>query len=409
MNSCIHPYVIQDNFRRHYRLHLLGDASIHSTIEPERFSDPVLTEHFVRHLRVPLGYWQRMLLRTPARSFDPNVTIEARISQLLMQGVLKLYPIKHLNNRPGAASAIKSYPVIAAGKELRYQLVPVSVLLVSSNANSKTFDNKAQAVSFLTSLNLDDAQLSALAEEVDIPRVSNGQNIDKRIAIMAQALLDRKVVVLVQQQPVTRSPESSIEGVPAQGGGGKSMSLGPHEESDGVVKAEMAISERHQYKTTTIDKAYQGENNKKNPDRWNDPFVCEYLEDDDERKIYEIGVKDGMLIHLGGPNIGRVFDTSDGSTHWGGGGAAIFVMSGNGRIYASKTHEPMLFHHSSFLAGGSVASAGELIVENGKLVEISNQSGHYKPKKELNEQLITELENKGISRLDLNDVRRSGV
>ena len=37
------------------------------------------------------------------------------------------------------------------------------------------------------------------------------------------------------------------------------------------------------------------------------------------------------------------------------------------------------FHHSSFLAGNEVACAGEIYVENGNLIKIDNNSGHYAP------------------------------
>ena len=38
-----------------------------------------------------------------------------------------------------------------------------------------------------------------------------------------------------------------------------------------------------------------------------------------------------------------------------------------------------VIHHSSFLAGAPVAAAGEIKVVNGRLVSISNGSGHYRP------------------------------
>jgi hypothetical protein len=43
----------------------------------------------------------------------------------------------------------------------------------------------------------------------------------------------------------------------------------------------------------------------------------------------------------------------------------------------------MGFHHSSFLAGEPVASAGEIRAKNGVLELVSNASGHYEPPKGL--------------------------
>ena len=53
-------------------------------------------------------------------------------------------------------------------------------------------------------------------------------------------------------------------------------------------------------------------------------------------------------------------------------------MSADGRFY-STSHKIGLFHHSSFLAGGAVAGAGEMQVVGGTLKYITNKSGHYWP------------------------------
>jgi hypothetical protein len=60
-------------------------------------------------------------------------------------------------------------------------------------------------------------------------------------------------------------------------------------------------------------------------------------------------------------------------------GYAIFVMDAAGELYASFEAERDRLHHSSLLAGAPVACAGELLVFDGRLLLISNQSGHYRP------------------------------
>jgi len=72
------------------------------------------------------------------------------------------------------------------------------------------------------------------------------------------------------------------------------------------------------------------------------------------------------------------FDTENLVTHFGGKGWAIYVMSDTGNIHASS-HSVGYRHHSSLLAGANVAGAGEMRVLQGKLVNISNKSGHYAP------------------------------
>ena len=66
------------------------------------------------------------------------------------------------------------------------------------------------------------------------------------------------------------------------------------------------------------------------------------------------------------------------------GGAAfghtfIFVQTEEGKMYVAQGH-PGKFHHSSFTQGKPVAMAGELSVEKGVIVGLSNGSGHYQPK-----------------------------
>lgn len=60
-------------------------------------------------------------------------------------------------------------------------------------------------------------------------------------------------------------------------------------------------------------------------------------------------------------------------------GRAIFVLSPDGGLYASTQLEVGMFQHSSFFAGGDVATAGEMKVHDGVIVYMNNKSGHYEP------------------------------
>jgi hypothetical protein len=59
-------------------------------------------------------------------------------------------------------------------------------------------------------------------------------------------------------------------------------------------------------------------------------------------------------------------------------GRYIFVMNAAGDVFAGKSIVGVV-HHSSFLAGGAVAAAGEISVQNGALQLVTNVSGHYRP------------------------------
>jgi hypothetical protein len=61
---------------------------------------------------------------------------------------------------------------------------------------------------------------------------------------------------------------------------------------------------------------------------------------------------------------------------------ALYAMSADGRIFARNFDSQLqrgVFQHSSFMAGEDVICAGTLKVATGRLIEISNLSGHYQP------------------------------
>ena len=120
--------------------------------------------------------------------------------------------------------------------------------------------------------------------------------------------------------------------------------------------------------------------------------------DEVERQEYKLHIKDGKLYDA----KGKLFDTTKSSTFGGNGkGKAIFVMDEYGSIYASKVHKTGKFHHSSFLSGQPVASAGELVVKNGTPKAVTRRSGHYEPTAEQLDQFIEQL---GKNKVNLNNI-----
>jgi hypothetical protein len=93
------------------------------------------------------------------------------------------------------------------------------------------------------------------------------------------------------------------------------------------------------------------------------------------RKNACVNMADGELRLNGEP-----FDTTKYTTEFSGPGWAIYVLSPSPlyNFYVGN-HIMGTEHHSSLLAGGKVAAAGELKVSNGKLEIITAKSGHYKP------------------------------
>lgn len=77
-------------------------------------------------------------------------------------------------------------------------------------------------------------------------------------------------------------------------------------------------------------------------------------------------------------------------------GYAIYVIDQAGRLYVSFESEKDKVHHSSLLAGAPVACAGELLVFQGELLLINNQSGHYRPPPKALEQAVDALTKAGL-------------
>lgn len=109
-----------------------------------------------------------------------------------------------------------------------------------------------------------------------------------------------------------------------------------------------------------------------------------------ERRRFLLSVNDGKLHD----SDGRPYDTTDGGPR--ADGHAIFVMDESGRIYSSRYSKVGEFHHSSFLAGEPVAAAGTILVKNGTLHELTDDSGHYKPGKSYTMQAVEHLRSLGV-------------
>ena len=71
-------------------------------------------------------------------------------------------------------------------------------------------------------------------------------------------------------------------------------------------------------------------------------------------------------------------------------GQWIFVVNENGEMIVDR-QVPGRFHHSSLAGGDPVRMAGELTIGDGKIISISNSSGHYRPSMTAYKQFIGEL------------------
>jgi hypothetical protein len=115
----------------------------------------------------------------------------------------------------------------------------------------------------------------------------------------------------------------------------------------------------------------------------------------EERARYRLTVQTGLLYKFDWVKKKVLpYDTSQFNACDAGQGFGIFVMdfdsifSGAHDGDASSEHNPwsgyygdgnQRFYHSAFLGGGDVLAAGEMKVESGRLVAVTQKSGHYQP------------------------------
>jgi len=99
-------------------------------------------------------------------------------------------------------------------------------------------------------------------------------------------------------------------------------------------------------------------------------------------EILMIGAHNGSLWAYKTDKEGNVdldlYDTSATTNGFRNSGMDAYVWSRDGLIFAAP-HMPGQLHHSSFTSGGKVKCAGFIGVVQGKVVSVSNDSGHYKP------------------------------
>ena len=94
--------------------------------------------------------------------------------------------------------------------------------------------------------------------------------------------------------------------------------------------------------------------------------------DEAARERYRLHGRDGLLVDGTGAPLNPPPSEGDPLR-------AVWVIDPAGNVYASFEQKKGLFHHSSLVAGGPVAAAGEMVIDQGRPIEITNVSGHYRP------------------------------
>ncbi|HEY9040730.1 MAG TPA: hypothetical protein VIN66_00975 [Rheinheimera sp.] len=111
----------------------------------------------------------------------------------------------------------------------------------------------------------------------------------------------------------------------------------------------------------------------------------QYL-DEQGRQAYKLHFAGGMARDSNGDlfHSGNLVSSSSGAG-WG-----IYMVDFYGNFYVGS-HRINRFHHSSFFSGAAVMAGGEIAINSGKVVGVTNKTGHYKARPEELNAALTRL------------------
>lgn len=95
-----------------------------------------------------------------------------------------------------------------------------------------------------------------------------------------------------------------------------------------------------------------------------------------ERERHRVFVCGGRLCDRTGALLDAQINLSK---HAHRDGKAIFVIDVQGQLWITFDQKYGRVHHSTLLAGSPVIAAGEMLIDTGELISVSNESGHYRP------------------------------
>ena len=109
-----------------------------------------------------------------------------------------------------------------------------------------------------------------------------------------------------------------------------------------------------------------------------------YIKDLNELLKYRLYVHSGLIYD----SLGYPFNTLEQKS--------IYVMDIEGNIFVESNNTGIVKHHSAFFDGNPVASAGSIIIIQGKIIFLDNRSGHYQPSKNFLTQLVQRFQELGV-------------
>ncbi len=223
----IQKSVVKNRFGEFFKVQLPRENNAQLTLKPESFWNEESTRQFINNLTVPNGYWREIINECNALPCPSSLTtneIEKKVSALMIQGQLKLYPVEI----PDIVEHPPEKLVIKSSDNILYRFAHVSTLLLNNNSETKTFKNKDDAKKFLTEISSDNKQLTTIANELYIKLpVTAVVNHNETAEEVSQALASGDIVVIVDKTSTV--PSTPKEVLNKSDIGNKKADLGPHE------------------------------------------------------------------------------------------------------------------------------------------------------------------------------------
>lgn len=129
------------------------------------------------------------------------------------------------------------------------------------------------------------------------------------------------------------------------------------------------------------------------------PWHVKYMTES-EKKPYELHIKDHLFWTSQGKKVESEFDAEAMSFE-----TSLIVIDRNHRIFILPFEQRGKYHHSTLSAGEEVLFAGTAAFSGGRLRELSDNSGHYKPSVEQTLLVLRDLKKMGM---DLSSLKVSG-
>ena len=202
--------VVKNRFGDFYKVELPRDNNAQLTLKAASFWNEESTQQFINNLMVPNGYWREIVSEystLPSPSSLTTNKIEQRVSALLMQGQLKLYPVDILDivEHPPEKRIIKS------SDDALYCFAHISTLLISNTSETKLFKNVDEAKEFLSNLNATEEQFTTIANELDIKLPATASiNQGETIEAVSQELATGNIVIIVDRTSSTPPTKKEV-------------------------------------------------------------------------------------------------------------------------------------------------------------------------------------------------------